>query len=83
MSFEEINNALNALNAPSNIRVSIVSLAGVTPKECAAGTTIASFKAANGLAGMKIVNNQGRIMGDTDVLTDGLELYISTPKQNG
>lgn len=80
MSFENINNSLNAADT---VKVSIVTLAGVNTVEVAEGMTIADFKTRNNLEGTKIVDKDGDALSASDVITEDMELFVSTPKKNG
>ena len=86
MDFENVSNSLNQEQGqpvPENVKVTVVSLAGTNSTTIAAGTTVGEFKALNGLAGKKMVNEAGEVLSDSSILDSNIQVFVSTPKQNG
>ena len=79
-NFDAIN---DAMNQPEEIEVTIVRLGGVDTKKVAPNMTVANFKERFGLEGKKLVDGDGNILDNRDTLADGIEIYVSTPKENG
>ena len=80
--FNAINENLNSVES-STVQVNLVTLGGVSTSEVTYGMTISEFKTRNGLGYAKISNAEGDILSGSDVITEDMELYISTPKKNG
>lgn len=80
--FQNISNSLNQ-EEHQRITISVVSLGGVTTNDIDAGTTVADFKARYGLTGKKLVNEEGDALSNDTVLSSDMQLFVSTPKQNG
>lgn len=73
----------DAFNEPETVQVEIVTLSGVRTVEATDGMTVKEFKEANGLSGTKIIDEDSNLLRDNDTISDGMQLYISTPKKNG
>lgn len=73
----------DAFNEPETVQVEIVTLSGVRTVEATDGMTVKEFKEANGLAGTKIIDENSNLLRDNDIITSGMQLYVSTPKKNG
>lgn len=67
----------------TTIEVEVVTLSGVSKVEATEGMTVKEFKEANGLVGKKIIDEDSNLLRDTDTIESGMQLYVSTPKQNG
>lgn len=80
--FNAINENLNSVES-STVQVNLVTLGGVSTSEVTYGMTISEFKTRNGLGDAKIANAEGDILSGSDIITEDMELYISTPKKNG
>ena len=79
-NFDAIN---DAMNQQEEIEVKIIRLGGVDTKKVNPNMTVANFKERFGLEGKKLVDGDGNILNNNDTLTDGIEVYVSTPKENG
>lgn len=79
-NFDAIN---DAMNQPEEIEVTIIRLGGVDTKKITPNMTVAHFKERFGLEGKKLVDGDGNILNNNDTLADGIEVYVSTPKENG
>ena len=79
-NFDAIN---DAMNQPEEIEVKIIRLGGVDTKKVTPNMTVADFKERFGLKGKKLVDGDGNILSNSDTLADGIEVYVSTPKENG
>lgn len=72
----------NAFNQ-EDVTVELITLSGVEKVTATSGMTVREFKEANGLVGKKIIAEDSNLLRDTDTIEDGMQLYVSTPKQNG
>ena len=79
-NFDAIN---DAMNQQEEIEVKIIRLGGVDTKKVTPNMTVTNFKERFGLEGKKLVDGDGNILNNNDTLTDGIEVYVSTPKENG
>lgn len=73
----------DALNEPAEIRVELVTLAGVEKITATEGMTVKEFKEANNLVGTKMIDDNSDVLRDSDTITEGMQIYVSTPKKNG
>ena len=75
----------DALERPEReeLEVEIVTFSGRQTKKVLEGTTVGDFKAANGLTGNTIVDEDSNILRDDDVIEEDMQVYISQPKKNG
>ena len=65
------------------VEVELLTLSGISLKKILEGTTVREFKEANGLINSKLINAETRtILGDNEVLSDGMTLTVSAAKQN-
>lgn len=67
----------------SEVTVELITLSGVEKVTATEGMTVREFKETNGLVGKKIIDEDSNLLRDTDTIEDGMQLYVSTPKQNG
>lgn len=68
----------------SLFEVELVTLSGVKKHEVREGQTIAEFKDAMGLArNTKVVDEDGDVLRNEDIIDNDMTLYISAPKKNG
>lgn len=81
--FNAIQEGLNQPARPETVEVSLVTLGGVNTSNVAYGMTIADFKARNGLGDANIANADGEVLANSAVITEDMELFVSTPKRNG
>lgn len=72
----------DALNQ-NEVEVEIVTLAGIEKVTADEGTTVKDFKEAHGLVGTKIIDENSNPLRDSDVIREGMQLFVSTPKKNG
>lgn len=73
----------DALNESAEIQVELVTLAGVEKITATEGMTVKEFKEANNLVGTKMIDDNSDVLRDSDTLTEGMQIYVSTPKKNG
>lgn len=74
----------DAFSEPEKITVELITLSDIPTKlEVADGMTVGEFKRINGLTGTKLINEESEVLRDSDVLNDGEQLYVATPKKNG
>lgn len=72
----------DALDA-NDITVELVTLSGRQKIEAEEGQTVKEFKEANGLNGTRIIDQNGAVLRDVDTISEGMQLFVSTPKKNG
>lgn len=82
-NFEDIQNALENEQEKDTVSVELVTLSGVKTIEVEEGMTIKEFKKMNGLTDVKIVDADGDVLTNNDVIDFDTQLFISTPKKNG
>jgi len=73
----------DALNESAEIQVELVTLAGVEKITATEGMTVKEFKEANNLVGTKMIDDNSEVLRDSDTITEGMQIYVSTPKKNG
>lgn len=73
----------DALNESAEIQVELVTLAGVEKITATEGMTVKEFKEANNLVGTKMIDDNSDVLRDSDTITEGMQIYVSTPKKNG
>lgn len=66
-----------------NIQVQIVTLNSVEDIDVTSATTVKELKAQLGLTNAKLIDEDSNLLRDGDTLTDGMQIYVSTPKKNG
>lgn len=77
-------NAINeALESAENVTVTLASLSGTRDLTAEVGMTVREFKSLNNLSSAKLVDGQGNILRDTDVISENMSLFVSASKQNG
>lgn len=72
----------NALNS-DEVEVQLVTISGVETLTVDEGMTIKEFKEQNGLNGTRIIDENSTPLRDSDVVREGMQLFVSTPKKNG
>lgn len=77
MDFEEL------FTPDEKLEVEIVTLSGVTKIEVTDGMTIADFKTQNNLNGYKVMDENNRILRDSDTINKSQQFFVTRPKQNG
>lgn len=77
MDFEEL------FTPDEKLEVEIVTLSGVTKIEVTVGMTIADFKSQNNLDGYKVMDENNRILRDSDTINESQQFFVTRPKQNG
>lgn len=65
------------------VNVEVITLGGVENHEIQEGMTVAQFKEQYGFNGMKLVDNDGDVMNNNDVIEGDIQLFVSAPKKNG
>lgn len=80
-NFRNIQDELE--NETSTVNVEVITLGGVETHEIEEGMTVADFKQAYGFNGMKLVDNDGDVMNNNDVIENDMQLFVSAPKKNG
>jgi hypothetical protein len=83
MKGEKIMPNFDALNESAEIQVELVTLAGVEKITATEGMTVKEFKEANNLVGTKMIDDNSDVLRDSDTITEGMQIYVSTPKKNG
>jgi LysM repeat protein len=73
----------DALNESAEIQVELVTLAGVEKITAKEGMTVKEFKEANNLVGTKMIDDNSDVLRDSDIIEEGMQIYVSTPKKNG
>lgn len=73
----------DALNESAEIQVELVTLAGVEKITATEGMTVKEFKEANNLVGTKMIDDNSDVLRDSDIIEEGMQIYVSTPKKNG
>lgn len=73
----------DALNESAEIQVELITLAGVEKITATEGMTVKEFKEANNLVGTKMIDDNSDVLRDSDTITEGMQIYVSTPKKNG
>ena len=81
--YNAIKEGLNQPARPETVEVSLITLGGVNTSNVAYGMTIADFKAKNSLGDANIANADGEVLANSAVITEDMELFVSTPKRNG
>lgn len=82
-NFENIQDALENQQEKDTVNVELITLSGVKTIEVEEGMTIKEFKEMNGLIDVKIVNDDGDVLTNNDIIDEDTQLFISTPKKNG
>ena len=85
VDFNRVNDALEngVEDEADEITVELITLSGVQTYAIEAGTSVQNFKDAHGLNDMKIVNEDGDVMRNSDVFEEDGKYFTSTPKKNG
>lgn len=73
----------DAFSEPEKITVELITLSDIPAKlEVDKGMTVGEFKRINGLTKTKLINEESEVLRDSDVLVDGEQIYVATPKKN-
>ena len=67
----------------ATIEVEVVTLSGADKYQVTEGMTVGEFKAAHGLDGFVIIDEDSERLNDTDILRADMQLIVSKPKKNG
>lgn len=67
----------------TEVQVELVSISGTRKVEATEGMTIKAFKEANGLVNAKLIDEDSNVLRDGDVVYEGMQIFVSTPKRNG
>lgn len=65
------------------VKVELITLSGLQEYEVEEGMTIKEFKEKHNLNEVKIVNEDGDVMRNNDIIECDSQFFISTPKKNG
>ncbi len=86
VDFREINESLEnseERDAEDLVKVELITLSGLQEYEVEEGMTIKEFKEKHNLNEVKIVNEDGDVMRNNDIIECDSQFFISTPKKNG
>ena len=86
VDFREINESLEnsgEREAEDLVKVELITLSGLQEYEVEEGMTIKEFKEKHNLNEVKIVNEDGDVMRNNDIIECDSQFFISTPKKNG
>lgn len=72
----------DAFNGDEKITVELVTVNEVKPVEIKEGATVKDLKQTLGLVNVKIIDEESNLLKDADVLENGTQYYVSTPKKN-
>lgn len=72
----------DALN-DATFDVELITLQEVKKVEVREGMTIKEFKSLNGISSATLIDEDSNRLRDNDVLEEGMQIYVSTPKKNG
>lgn len=86
VDFREINDSLENAEEkdPTDVlKVELITLSGLQEYEVEEGMTIKEFKEKHNLNDVKMVNEDGDVMRNNDIIECDSQFFISTPKKNG
>lgn len=86
--FENIINTLNnGQQAPeepaAKAKITLISLNGSKVDEVTVGMTVGDLRAKFGIADSTLVDENSRVLSNSQVITGDMKIFTSTPKQNG
>ena len=82
INFDAVSNALESANA-STCSVNLISFASNETVEVVEGITVSDLKEKFNLSSsVKLVDNEGNILSNSDTITEDCVLFASKPKEN-